>query len=176
MSQYLNINQNVKGKPNENYAREFMELFCLGPTAPDGTPNYSQTDVAELARRSRAGRYNNTSTNAAYGTTTFTAEPVRRCARRSLFGPDDGRTVLGAAHGDRGQPDRPRPTREVDASPGRRLRARARQPRAVPDPQAVGRVHRQPDPAGDARRAGQRLPGERLQAQAADPQRSSPTR
>jgi len=50
MSQYLNINQNVKGKPNENYAREFMELFCLGPSAPDGTPNYSQKDVAELAR------------------------------------------------------------------------------------------------------------------------------
>jgi uncharacterized protein (DUF1800 family) len=51
MSLYLNINQNVAGKPNENYAREFMELFCLGPTAPDGeTPNYSQTDVAELAR------------------------------------------------------------------------------------------------------------------------------
>ena len=50
MSMYLNLNQSVKGKPNENYAREFMELFCLGPTAPDGTPNYSQTDVAELAK------------------------------------------------------------------------------------------------------------------------------
>ena len=50
MSLYLNINQNVKGKPNENYAREFMELFCLGPTGPDGTPNYTQTDVAGLAQ------------------------------------------------------------------------------------------------------------------------------
>jgi hypothetical protein len=50
MSQYLNINQNVKSKPNENYARELMELFCLGPNAPDGRPNYSQKDVAELAR------------------------------------------------------------------------------------------------------------------------------
>ena len=41
MSAYLNLNANTKTKPNENYARELMELFCLGPTAPDGTPNYS---------------------------------------------------------------------------------------------------------------------------------------
>ena len=26
-----------KTKPNENYARELMELFCLGPNAPDGS-------------------------------------------------------------------------------------------------------------------------------------------
>ena len=72
MSQYLNINQNIKGKPNENYARELMELFCLGPKAPDGTDNYSQTDVAELARALTGWTFNNTSTVAAYGTTTFT--------------------------------------------------------------------------------------------------------
>ena len=35
MSAYLNLNANTKTKPNENYAREFMELFCLGPTHPD---------------------------------------------------------------------------------------------------------------------------------------------
>ena len=40
----------MKRSPNENYAREFMELFCLGPNAPDGTPNYSQTDVQTLAK------------------------------------------------------------------------------------------------------------------------------
>ena len=55
MSAYLNINQNIKGKPNENYARELMELFCLGPKAPDGRRTTRQADVAELARRSRAG-------------------------------------------------------------------------------------------------------------------------
>jgi uncharacterized protein DUF1800 len=38
MSMYLNGNQNVKRSPNENYAREFQELFCLGPTGPDGSP------------------------------------------------------------------------------------------------------------------------------------------
>jgi uncharacterized protein (DUF1800 family) len=50
MSAYLNLNANVKTKPNENYARELMELFCLGPTAPDGTPNYTQTDIEGLTR------------------------------------------------------------------------------------------------------------------------------
>ena len=50
MSAYLNLNANTKTKPNENYARELMELFCLGPTAPDGTPNYTQTDIEGLTR------------------------------------------------------------------------------------------------------------------------------
>jgi uncharacterized protein (DUF1800 family) len=50
MSLYLTGNLNTKGKPNENYGREFMELFCLGVTDALGRPNYSQTDVHELAR------------------------------------------------------------------------------------------------------------------------------
>jgi uncharacterized protein (DUF1800 family) len=47
---YLNGYQNQAGSPNENYARELLELFTMGITGPDGTPNYSQTDVTELAR------------------------------------------------------------------------------------------------------------------------------
>jgi uncharacterized protein (DUF1800 family) len=50
MSQYLTGFQNVKYAPNENYAREFMELFTLGVTDANGNPNYSQTDVHNLAR------------------------------------------------------------------------------------------------------------------------------
>ena len=71
MSMYLNINQNVKGKPNENYAREFMELFCLGPKAPDGTDNYSQTDVAELSKAFTGWTYNGTASSPDYGKITF---------------------------------------------------------------------------------------------------------
>ena len=41
---YLDSATNRKGRPNENYARELMELFCLG----EG--NYSEKDVQELAR------------------------------------------------------------------------------------------------------------------------------
>lgn len=47
---YLNGIQNRAGAPNENYARELMELFTMGPEAPDGSPNYTQQDVVEVAR------------------------------------------------------------------------------------------------------------------------------
>ena len=43
---WLNQDQNRKGSPNENYARELMELFTLG--ADRGA--YTETDVRELAR------------------------------------------------------------------------------------------------------------------------------
>ncbi|MEI7760977.1 MAG: DUF1800 domain-containing protein [Thermoleophilia bacterium] len=43
---WLNGNQNVKGRPNENYARELMELFTLG--ANRGA--YTESDVREQAR------------------------------------------------------------------------------------------------------------------------------
>jgi uncharacterized protein (DUF1800 family) len=41
---YLNGAQNVAAHPNENYARELMELFTLG------VDNYSEADVRESAR------------------------------------------------------------------------------------------------------------------------------
>ncbi len=47
---YLNGIQNRVGEPNENYARELLELFTMGITGPDGTPNYTQQDIEELAR------------------------------------------------------------------------------------------------------------------------------
>jgi len=42
---YLNGNQNVAGSPNENYARELMELFTMGESN-----GYTQADIVELAR------------------------------------------------------------------------------------------------------------------------------
>lgn len=41
---YLDNNTNVVGRPNENFAREVMELFTLG------IGNYSETDIKEAAR------------------------------------------------------------------------------------------------------------------------------
>jgi hypothetical protein len=41
---WLDSNANIKGKPNENYAREVMELFSLG------VGNYSEHDIQEAAR------------------------------------------------------------------------------------------------------------------------------
>ena len=42
---------NVRGKPNENFARELQELFTMGITdVVTGEPNYSEQDVKEIAR------------------------------------------------------------------------------------------------------------------------------
>jgi uncharacterized protein (DUF1800 family) len=44
MLQFLNNQQNKKSHPNENFAREVMELFTMG------RGNYTETDVKEAAR------------------------------------------------------------------------------------------------------------------------------
>ena len=44
MLKYLNNDQNRKGRPNENLARELMELFTLG------VGNYTEADIKEVAR------------------------------------------------------------------------------------------------------------------------------
>jgi hypothetical protein len=44
MLDYLNNNENRKAHPNENYARELMELFTLG------IGNYTETDIKQGAR------------------------------------------------------------------------------------------------------------------------------
>lgn len=53
---WLDGEQNVKGRPNENYARELFELFALG------VGNYSEKDIREAARaftgwHQNAGQY-----------------------------------------------------------------------------------------------------------------------
>ena len=49
MLQFLNNQQNRKNAPNENFAREVMELFTLGK-AVSGPPHYTEHDVKEAAR------------------------------------------------------------------------------------------------------------------------------
>ncbi|MDA1075968.1 MAG: DUF1800 domain-containing protein [Proteobacteria bacterium] len=44
MLAFLDAGVNVKGSPNENFAREIMELFSMG------VGNYSETDIREAAR------------------------------------------------------------------------------------------------------------------------------
>jgi uncharacterized protein (DUF1800 family) len=44
MMVWLDSNSNVKGKPNENFARELMELFSLG------VGHYNEKDIREAAR------------------------------------------------------------------------------------------------------------------------------
>ncbi len=53
MLQYLNNTTNTKAAPNENYAREFFELFTIGKGAPIGAgdyTNYTEADIVQAAR------------------------------------------------------------------------------------------------------------------------------
>ncbi|GBF07945.1 hypothetical protein DAERI_200002 [Deinococcus aerius] len=49
MLRYLDNDQNRKGKPNENFSRELLELFTTGLGTP-AQPNYTEQDVHEGAR------------------------------------------------------------------------------------------------------------------------------
>ncbi len=53
MLEYLNGNENTAKSPNENYAREVLELFTIGKgplIAPGDYTNYTENDIQELAR------------------------------------------------------------------------------------------------------------------------------
>ncbi len=53
MLRFLNGNQNTAGSPNENYARELLELFTVGKgdlIAPGDYSNYTEGDIAAIAR------------------------------------------------------------------------------------------------------------------------------
>ncbi len=50
MLYYLNGDQNVVGQPNENYARELLELFTMGIQDAQGNNNYTEEDIEEIAR------------------------------------------------------------------------------------------------------------------------------
>ncbi len=69
MIYWLDNQENVRGKPNENFAREVMELFTLG------IGNYTEQDVQEAARAFTGWCYGNQLPNG------FTV-PVTRAPRR----------------------------------------------------------------------------------------------
>ncbi|TNE35162.1 DUF1800 domain-containing protein [bacterium] len=53
MLRYLNGNENIVGRPNENYARELMELFTIGKgplIGPGNYTNYTEEDVVAAAK------------------------------------------------------------------------------------------------------------------------------
>ncbi len=59
MLKYLSGATNTKAHPNQNYARELMELFSLGRVdAVSGASNYTQGDVTEVARALTGWAYN----------------------------------------------------------------------------------------------------------------------
>ena len=53
MLRFLNGNQNTKQAPNENYARELLELYTIGKGPQVGTgdyTNYTEEDIFQIAR------------------------------------------------------------------------------------------------------------------------------
>ncbi|MDC1186499.1 DUF1800 domain-containing protein, partial [Crocinitomicaceae bacterium] len=50
---HLDGNQNVKGNPQENFGREFLELFTVGKgsqVGPTDYTNFTETDVKALTK------------------------------------------------------------------------------------------------------------------------------
>lgn len=76
MLRYLNGTQNTRGNPNENYARELLELFTVGKGDNLGDGDYTtftEVDVREMARVLTGWRmygYNNENVND-YGSAFF---------------------------------------------------------------------------------------------------------
>ncbi|HWP65750.1 MAG TPA: DUF1800 domain-containing protein [Candidatus Limnocylindria bacterium] len=58
MMVFLDTVKNRKAIPNENYARELLELFTLGVTDLLGAPNYTQDDIVQIARAFTGWRVN----------------------------------------------------------------------------------------------------------------------
>ena len=67
MLRYLTGESNVRGGPNENYAREVMELFCLGVVDAAGKPNYTEDDVKHLAKALSGCRLDDTDPEQGHG-------------------------------------------------------------------------------------------------------------
>jgi uncharacterized protein (DUF1800 family) len=67
MLNYLNNNTNSAGNPNENFAREFLELFTIGKgpeTGPGDYTNYTEDDIVTTARLMTGWRTNQRITTA----------------------------------------------------------------------------------------------------------------
>ncbi|GAB4422692.1 MAG: hypothetical protein OHK0039_38870 [Bacteroidia bacterium] len=67
MGVFLNLEQNVVGHPNENYARELLELFTVGKgpqIGPGNYTNYTEDDIREAARLLTGFRLNRDYNNA----------------------------------------------------------------------------------------------------------------
>jgi uncharacterized protein (DUF1800 family) len=86
MSYFLTMCYNQKGQVNENYAREFMELFCLGVVDAQGNPNYTQTDVGQLAKAFTGWRLDQNPGNATYGKVSFGGASYFDATNKTIFG------------------------------------------------------------------------------------------
>ena len=66
MMEFLDIVRSGRHQPNENYARELMELFTLGVLDTAGNPNYLQEDIVQIARAFSGWRYDDKKKDVAF--------------------------------------------------------------------------------------------------------------
>lgn len=119
MLRYLDNNKNYKSSPNQNFARELMELFLLG------VGNYTEADV-EAATAAWTGHtdfweddsYVWENDEHQYGTKSFLGRTINAGADGKTHGADTIRTILGDGVVPAGAPaasNRGRPTQAVAA-------------------------------------------------------------
>jgi hypothetical protein len=100
---YLNNNQNTKTAPNENYAREFLELFTIRRGQQIGTgnyTNYTESDIQQAAKvltgfDCARSEFSNKDavTGLATGSADYSRHDTTNKTFSSAFG---GRTIVGA--------------------------------------------------------------------------------
>jgi len=66
MMEFLDIVRSGRKQPNENYARELMELFTVGVLDTAGNPNYLQDDIVQIARAFSGWRYDDKKKDVAF--------------------------------------------------------------------------------------------------------------
>ena len=93
---YLNGKDNRVGRPNENYGREVLELFTLGVTGPDGSPNYTQADITDLSRALTGWTAPNQQVAAVFDARRFDAGQKTLFGRTGAFGYAEAHDVLFA--------------------------------------------------------------------------------
>ncbi|MEZ4698787.1 MAG: DUF1800 domain-containing protein [Rhodothermales bacterium] len=97
---YLNGDKNVKDAPNENYARELLELFTMGPVDAQGQSNYSQTDVQQLARALTGWTVNYETHTAVFDVAEFDDGVKTILGRSGAYGYNDVVDLLFEERGD----------------------------------------------------------------------------
>lgn len=83
MMMYLDVQSSRKGKPNENFAREVMELFTLG------TGNYTEEDIREAARAFTGYSVNRLSGNASHDKRAWDDGEKTFLGKKGAFNGDD---------------------------------------------------------------------------------------
>ena len=92
---YLDGNINNGNAPNENYARELMELFTMGPLDKNGAANYTESDIQEMAKAlSGWGLQTPASWDVRFSFIAFDDGPKTFFGRTGEFGYDDVVNIL----------------------------------------------------------------------------------